>query len=408
MRLMRLLAGTGLVLALGFGTPMLAQEEPVPPPAEPEAPSAEPATPSPEPAAPEDAAEDAEKEKHFGLYVEAGAGQVSAEDIQSSIETLSTSTTSSYFSLEDQQYVRVALGWQLPHGKGDFRLRFEGFSEDGFKLSSKGYQQSLGPDSPAGPIPGNLLWWTFDSVNGEVHAVRNPPMYDPATEEIYYDDPDRDYQSFTTSDMQNRAQVIDVLYGRTFGKRRYTARWWGGLRSFKYDGNIQAGAWLFTVPTGNGFTDNELLPLLTFRQEARGYGPTGAMEADFNFFDQRFTIFLSGQVAFLLSEISVDSGLFSTLVESSPYWIPAPARLEESRDMSSWQLSAEAGLRYRFRCGLQLEAAYFQTGFLNVILLPIEMQIPTNQLEIRQGTSALYETHDYILTGWRAGVAFQF
>jgi hypothetical protein len=409
MRLMRLLAGTGLLFALGLGTHVLAQDAPPPPPAEEPAGTEAPAAPAEEP-------EEQKEKAPFGLYVEAAVGQASADDLLTGIQTYTTATTDTVLRLEDQQYVRAAVGWQLPHGKGDFRLRFDGFSEDGYRLSSKAYLAEINPSSER-QVTGNLLWWTLESESGNTTAVRTPPEWDLSDDanddgkvdpdEVRYPGADRTVSTLSAKDLKNRAQVIDALYGRTFGKRRFTGRWWGGLRYFNYDGNIQGTAWLGT-DNAAGFTENALLPLMNFKQETSGFGPTGALEADFNFFEDRFTAYLSGQFAFMVTSVEMDSGLFSTLVEEAPVVLSAPARLQESRDKSSWQLTVEAGLRLRLKSGIQFEAAYYRMGFLDVILVPTQIQIPSKPEEIPQRTAALYETQDYIMEGWRFGVGFQF
>lgn len=422
MRLMRLLAGTGLLFAIGIGTHVAAQDAPPPPPppAEEPATTEAPAAPAEEPAAPAEKPDEPKEKMPFGLYVEAAVGQASADDLQTGIQTLTTSVTDSVLSLEDQQYVRAAIGWKLPHGKGDFRLRFDGFKEDGYALTSQGLQSSLDPDlGVQNPINGNLLWWTVDVKDGQMHAVRTPPQWDPTADdangngevdpdEVRYIGADLDFTSTTAPDLKNHAQVIDALYGRTFGKRRYTARWWAGMRYFSYQGNIQSTAWMMTTNTGDGFTENALLPLMNFKQDSSGIGPTGAMEADFNFFDDRFTAYLSGQFAFMVTSVSVDSGLFSTLVDDSPDVLAARGHIEESRDKSTWQITAEAGMRLKLRSGIQFEAAYFRMGFLDVILIPNQIQVPGKPVEVPQGTAALYNTQDYIMEGWRFGVGFQF
>jgi len=408
MRLNVLLAGTGLLLAsLALGTSVIAQDEP--------------ASPA------EDTGGEEEKSKTpFGLYVEAATGVVTAKSIDASVTTLSTHIAYSYLDLEDQMHVRAALGWRLPYGKGDFRIRFDGFKEDGYTFSSNGVQASLDQSlNVATSVLGNLNWWTVDVTDGDMHAVRTPPVWDPLVddanvngdvdpEEVRYPNVDMDFTSTIASDLQNRAQAIDLLYGRRFGQGRYTARWWAGFRHFVYQGNIPAAAWLQSTPTGEGFTENTLLPLLNLYNDASGYGPTGSMEIDFNFFDERLALYLEGQVAFMLLDLKVDSGPFSTFVLDQPqssevqYVIPIDAQLQATRSKSTWQDSIEAGVRFQMRNGLQFEVAYHITGFLDVILLPTRISIPENLQESRQGTSALYRTQDYVLDGWRAGIAFQF
>jgi len=408
MRLNAVLAGTGLLLALlAPGTTFIAQDEP--------------AAASEEPGS-----EESKSKTPFGLYVEAATGTATAQEIDASISTLSTHIAYSYLNLEDQAYARAALGWRLPYGKGDFRLRFDGFKEDGFRFTSTGVQSALDQTlDVANSITGNLDWWAIDVEDGDVHSVRTPPVWDPLTddanangtvepEEVRYPNVDMDFTSGIASDLQNRAQAIDLMYGRMFGSGRVTARWWAGLRYFVYEGNIVSAAWLQTTPTGEGFTENALLPLMNFYNESTGIGPTGAMEVDLNFFDDRLSLYLQGQFAFMMMDLSVDSGPFATLVLYQPqgsnarYVIPIDAHLTATRNKSTWQDAIEGGVRVKMRNGLQLELAYYVNGFLDVIILPAEISIPENREEAAQGSSALYRTQDYVLDGWRAGIAFQF
>jgi hypothetical protein len=113
----------------------------------------------------------------------------------------------------------------------------------------------------------------------------------------------------------------------------------------------------------------------------------------------------------MVMNIEMDSGLFTTLVEATGQVgakIPIAAHLNEQQTKSTWQTGAEVGLRIRLRNGLKLEASYGVVGFLDAILLPTQIRIPDNQQEAAQGTSAIYNTQDYVLQGWRAGIGFQF
>ena len=137
---------------------------------------------------------------------------------------------------------------------------------------------------------------------------------------------------------------------------------------------------------------------------------------DFNFFDDRLALYVKGEFAFMLLDLYADSGPFSTLVQQTiqigetayQYVIPVDAQLTATRHKSTWQDALEAGVRYKMRNGLQLELAYHATGFLDVILFPTQISIPESVTGSGQGSSALYKTQDYVLEGWRAGIAFQF
>jgi hypothetical protein len=380
----------------------------------------EPADPSP---AGDDEAEPAQKEKgRLALYLEAGGGAYAPDDIDPSVETLSTHVTTNTLSWEDQDFARVAIGWKLQRGRGDFRLIFNGYSEDGYTYTSVGKLSAIDPSLGTSPdVLGPLEWWHLVSEDGVVNAVRTPPVWDLADDangngfvdpgEQRYVGADIVSSSTMAANLQNRAQTYDLVFGKVWGPRNFQGRWFAGLRYFDYDGNIPQGAWLYTPPVGEGWTEGSLLRLVNYNQDTTGLGPTGLMEARFNFFDQRLQFYINGQATFIVLKIEADSGLFATLVESTgvnPVKIPTDARLHETDTKSTWQTGAEAGFRYRFRNGLKLEMSYGVVGLLDVIHLPTEIRVPENQQEAPQGTSAIYNTQDYVLQGWRAGIAFQF
>lgn len=398
MRLKCVVAGTGLLLAtLGLGTIALAQEEPV---------------------APASGQEDQEGKMPFALYVEVAIGSMTADDIEAGIQTLTSRYSETTLSLEDQTFARVALGWKLPNEKGDVRFRFDGYKEDGYTLKSTGFLANIDPDQNIdNSVAEALPWWGIDIVDGNLTATRTPPIWDGDLngndvidpDEVSYPAADRILTSGLTTDLQNRVQTYDLLYGRKFGTRKIEARWWAGLRYFTYEGNVPATAWLLST-TITGFTEGALLPLLSISQESNGLGPTGVMETRFKFLDESLAFYVRAQAAFMVSDLKADSGPFSSLaaVQNDPFLIPVPARLAVTRNKSTWNTAAELGVRYVLRNGVQLEAAYNQAGFLDAIIMPDQIQIPDNPQEAAQGTSALYSTQDITFDGWRAGVAFQF
>jgi hypothetical protein len=68
----------------------------------------------------------------------------------------------------------------------------------------------------------------------------------------------------------------------------------------------------------------------------------------------------------------------------------------------------EFGVRYKLTNGVTFEAAYNISGFLDVVLAPPQIQIPTSPIEAPQGTSAIYNTQDIVTDGATFGVSFQF
>ena len=405
-------------------SPAPQEQPPAPPPAQPAQPPTDkpPAEPSPAEAAP---AEEPPKGKMpFGLYVEAGYGAYDPDTIDSSIQTLSTHVASNQFELDEEQYSRAAIGWKLPRERGEFRLIFNGYSEDGYKLDSVGLlSAAMNPEDPQNPIhTSNVIspveWWHVVAENGQVSATRTPPQWVASDDangnnliepnEVRYVGTDIDLNTTTFVGMQNRAQTYDLVFGNVWGPRRFQGRWFGGFRYFLYDGNIPAGAWLTTPPVGAGYTEGALLDILNFRQETRGMGPTGLMEARFNFFDQVLQLYLNGQASFVVTQIEFDSGRFVTLVEDGSIVVPIDSQLNESQTKSTWHTGAETGIRVRVLPGLTIEASYGVVGLLDAIVLPTTIRIPQSLQESEQGTSAIYNTQDYVLQGWRGGISYQF
>jgi len=389
------------------------------------------ATADAEPSQPPPAAEPQQEKKkfRFALFVEAAGGLVDADDIDSSIEASSRQNTLTTISVEDQLYARLALGWKMPNEKGDFRLRVTNYSEDEFSLTSSGRSSDVvtppgqpSPQSDPSPLP----WWNTQITAGKLVTTRTPPVWEDAPtetnpetgepegdgfiqdDEITFLDPDVLVTRDVPKSMQNRVQFWDLLYGRTFGQRRFDARWWAGLRYFVYEGTIPGTAWLgFINEPGRGYTDGKSLGLLGFRQETSGFGPTVALEGRYNAFDQLLQVYVQGQTAFLFLDIESNSQSFLTLFQDTGTdpLVTLPASLEEKRTKSAWQNTFEAGLRIKLKAGIGFEFAYNITGLLDVMLIPTEL-IAANRPS--RETSAVYNTKDYVLQGWRAGVSFQF
>ena len=424
-------AGSGLLVAMLLcGAPVLAQDEPAEEPAATDAPAVEETQPA-------DSGEtETDKKLPFALYVEAATGTVDSDSIDPSLKTLSTHVTSTSLDFDEFKYGRAAIGWKLPHGKGDFRLAFNGYSEDGYTLTSTGSSSRLA-NATGQQFSAPVVWWELGIENGTLQSSRTPAEWTAAARlpdnspdpnnpnddanlddivdpgEVRYDQGiDIAVTRPVAANLENRAQTIDFLYGRDWGPRNFRGRWWGGLRYFNYDGTIPVTGWLNTAVPGEGFTDGSFLRIITLRQETTGLGPTGALEGEFNFFNQRLGLFLGGQFTFIILDQEMDSGRFFTLAqdpgEGDPSNVPAAAQLTQSQNKSTWQTGAEAGVRVKLKNGLRLELAYFVSGFLDIAIVPTELRIPENPQESAQGSSALYNTQDFVFDGFRGGISFQF
>jgi hypothetical protein len=375
----------------------------------------------PQPEAQASEQQDEAKKDWLKFYVYASRGTASVDPMNASIKTSANRNSENTFTMEDQVYSKAAFGWKLDKAKGDFRLVFTGFKEDGYELTAAGRDRQVvlvGPPPPGGStVEETLDWWTVHVVDGNLSSTLAVPQWtsvegDRSVErsEVFYGEPELEVSRTISDDLQNRMQALDIVYGRDFGKRRYTGHWWGGLRYSVYEGNVPAAAWLKPTGVAEGYTDGAFLKFLNFHQEFSGGGPTGAIEFDFNFLADRISLFVGAQFAFMFGNVETDSGDFATLVVDDDLinTIAVPARLQEKREKSVWQTAAEAGVKINLKSGLQFELAYNISGHLDVVLLPTEIRIPSTEFEAGQGTSALYNTQDLVLDGWRAGVAFQF
>ena len=211
-------------------------------------------------------------------------------------------------------------------------------------------------------------------------------------------------------DLQNRLQTYDALYQRAFGGRRYHGMWSGGLRYFTYEGNIMATAWLNDAFAGVGFTDGGFLRALSFSQSTSGWGPTGSLELLIDIVRDRFIFYGLGRTAFMLQDLEADSGEFVTLVRepANQVFLTVPTTLSTTRNKSSWQFGIEMGFQIRLVDQLYLNLSYQLMGYQDVILMPVTIIIPDSVDNAVQGTSGVWGTQDYRVSGWLAGLSFQF
>lgn len=454
-------AGLGLALFL-VPVPSPAQE-----PEEPDEPAepVEPAPPAPEPAAPSaEQLTPASGRPRFALYVSAGYGSAGTDTIDISNETFVTTKAENFFEIDEQKNGRAALGWKFAAGKGDLRLLFNGYEEESYEFRSRGLQDFVtvpkdGPGSTRNCTtedgdPCLLPWWELTVQDGQLRSTRTPPTWSPfddrgvcsvsmnpctvgtqaqdcpgeacVTQGIVNPDevelgtvPDAQFEVPFLDSLQNQVQTWDALYGREFGTRRLTSHWWAGVRFFEFAGNIPSASWVNVDFAGGGYPDGSFIRPIVYHVESRGGGPSGAWSIDWNFFEKRFVLFAKGAAAFTFNDLESDSGLFFVLVRPAPLpdvptlFVPAPARLQDQRNKSTWQTQATAGLRLNLRNGLELELAYQINGYLDAILIPITYNVPQNELQVDlddpfANVSAIFSTRDYVIDGYYGSVGFQF
>lgn len=362
----------------------------------------------------------------FPLFVSVSIGSADADDIDSSIRSTSVSHTTSILSIEGQSYGRAVLGWKFRNDRGSVQVIWNGYNEDDYTLRGTGSQSFIDLAASGGAtqpvVVGGARWWTFDVSNGVMTSVRNGPIWNlgqdangdlsAQLDEITYDPLNAiTLTSAAPTNLQNRLQTVDLVYGREFGTRRFGSRWFAGIRYYALDGTVPATAWVLggDVVAGVGFTDGAAINLLTMFNETTGIGPTASMSWDIKFFDEKFKIFFRGQSTLAFTRVDVESAPFVTfIIDTNNFLEPIDGQLTARRNKSTWSNELDFGLSYQFENGIGLEVAYGITGMLDAYLLPTDIRIPVTEIEASQGTSAVYNTQDYVLTTIRAGLSFQF
>lgn len=386
----------------------------------------------------------------FAMYVEAyaGLGQ-SAKDIDTSLATTPLVVARGETRITDLAHARVGLGWQLPFGRGRILAIFNANSEreyetDGFgALYRVGVIETGGITDTSDPI----IWWTTRIRDGELRAVQTIPYWSlldvvdrlgkpvlrpcntgqgsilsaspdcdgngkaSQNEVAYLEGPSQKIRRVVPDNLQNRIQTLDLGYQREFGGRKVKGRWFAGLRRFVYEGSVPAVAWLHSQEApGFGYTDGAATGLIHLSQRTTGWGPAANLEVQWHLFLDRLTLFAQGRVAFVVQDLETDTGWFSVYVRerNTPAMYPAPVRLQESLNSSSWQVGAEAGVRIRLAEGFLLELAYNRTAYQDAVLLPKDLSLPDTVSKIGQGAAALYGQQDLMLDTWHMGFSYQF
>ena len=377
----------------------------------------------------------AKKEKSFPLFVEILYGDSSSDAILTPVVT-SANISLNTFELDSADNARTSIAWNLKRGmepvvgKGRFRLIFEGFKETGYRFGAVGQNFYVLNSTTANPSTdlGDSLhdWWILNIANGVLSASSPQPTWDPATDDANLDGiPNADEVTVVAavitgttpvvSDLENQIETIELLYERSWGKRVLSASWGAGLRYFSYEGNYPVAAWIrpamaFTVgePFG-GYTNGLSTPILTMYEQTEGVGPTGYVELQYNVFGDRLQLYGLAKAAFVLQSMDASSGEFATLVlGSSGEFISAPASLNQTLDKDVWHTGAEFGARLRLASGLKLHLGYHLTAYQDSILVPQELSVPETAAQIQFGTTATFNTRDFIISGWRAGFSFEF
>jgi len=367
----------------------------------------------------------------FALYLETGVGGASSGDVDASVETTFRQVTYSAFDPGDRQYGRVVVGWQLPLNRGMFQFRYTAYKEDGgWELNGQGAASFVTGTTNQ---PDSLLpWWNIRMTEGQIVASRNAPNWnnldgdsDIDSNEIIYPGVDQSTATAGPDTLQQRTRTYDLVYQREFADKgptdHWTGRWSTGLRHFELEGAVPMAAWLglSSSPTAQGdpglFSEGALLRPILMRQDTSGNGPMGTAEVQYHFLRRRATAYAQGRAAFLIQQLSADSGLAYTLTRysignnpSTEAFYPTPMNLAHDLDKTAWQVGAEVGLRFRILPGFEGSVEYHTDSQQDVLLVPDRVNIPSTNEEAQFGTNAIYTTKDLDHDGWSVGLSFQF
>lgn len=356
------------------------------------------------------------------LYLEVGYGMDSIESMDASYQTDTGSNALNDFEITDSIRGRFVVGWTLPNERGRFSFVYEGASEEGYRLNSSGTLISVAggtSDPPTGPVQ----WWTLTAEDGRVDAARNPPIWEfgddangnglPDPSEVRYLGNDIVVASSGPDNLGNKIQTIDLLYGREWGGRRIWGHWSAGLRHLKFSGNIPTSAWLISLGAqatpGFGFSDGLVNPIIVWNQDTEGLGPTGSGGVNFGFARRRLVLYAEARFAFLIQDLTADSGDFFTYVfDSVDTLYTVPARLEQSLSKSVWNVQVEVGGRLRILPNTHLLLSYRTASYMDAVLMPVTLIVPDNPGQAAQGTTAQFNSRDFKTQVLNLGISYQF
>ncbi len=361
--------------------------------------------------------------RKFALFLEAGGGAMSLDNIEASIRNSANFSSTTVVSFSDFDYGQATIGWQLPHDKGRFEAVYNGHREDKYFMSARGLWAQLEPDSDAGDEPERLPmipWWTMEIGNGTLRSEMFLPSWstDRDTDgdgvvdlnEVFFPEmPAVAIEKPAHTDMQNSVQTYDVQYRRWFGGRRYGGSWSAGLRYLEYGGNIPATFWIQNEAIAGVWTNGGFQNPLIFTQETTGFGPTTSLGFEINYFRDRLQFFGEGRLAFLIQTMKTDSGNFFALLQAEGNaLLSIPANVSSEFDKDVWNVGAEVGARVQLLSGLFFEVAYTINAYHDTVLLPTQLTIPDVPARIGQPVGGVFRSQDLAYDGLRSSLSFQF
>jgi len=404
------------VVALGVAiVPVRGQEPPAPQPAE----TAAPAPPAKK--------QDPFFGDRFAMYLEVRGGPASIDAFQNPVVSGADSSTLSEVSFDGSMAGLFTIGWTLPRDRGRYLFTYNGLTDGDYEVEATGYQRSyrqLGGGSQQTPLD-QMPWWQLTVQNGQLHTTETPPVWDSGTDDADFDGfPDRDEIRFPATvvdvtatvpeSLNNRVQTFDLYYRREFGGLRYRGAWTAGARYLDYDGAVPCPAWVIGSKQiiGFGFTEGVSTKMLLMQESAKGWGPMGGGEVQFNFFRQRLSLYLVGQAALLISELNTDSGPFTYYayqsLAGSLFVLPGTGHLQQSVSKTAWNTMIEVGARVKVLEGFHVILDWNTTGYLDTVLLPDVLSVPATASQVPQGTVSTYVSRDIVRSTINLGLSFQF
>ena len=399
-------------------------------PATPEPISPQPQPPAPaQPAAPPPAVEQKSKESFFGtrfaLYLEVRAGTSDADDVFTHIESTQNLESETSLKYEDLKHGEFTIGWTLPRDRGQYLFTYTGVADGGYSFDATGFQRAyFDPQGTENILESTLPWWHTTIRDGELRSVQKPPTWDSAVDdadgdsfpdpnEIHYPTITQDVSRSVPDDLGSQLSTYDLYYRREFGGTRYHARWTAGARYLDFDAAFPMPIWnnVGAGSPGLGYTEGIVNPIIVSQHSASGWGPVGSGEMQFNFFRRRLQLYGLVRAAFIVQEAEIDSGTFQFLARDnagSGGTVPRQGHFGTSIDKSSWNTTFEAGVRFRIVPGLHVFADWNKTGYLDPLIVPTTISLPSDSGQVDQPIGVSYKTEDIVLSTIQVGLSFQF